>query len=90
MAHVGYIFNFISKNNRYFRCLYNIWNKIISFDMRKKGKFEIGYRKGENKGEFECSKSESFMFQRGCPNHAWTKESKPSYIQTNSLLVITM
>jgi hypothetical protein len=31
------ILTFISKNNRYFRCLYKIWNKIISFGMRKKG-----------------------------------------------------
>jgi hypothetical protein len=30
------IFTFISENNTYFRCLYKIWNKIISFDMRKK------------------------------------------------------
>jgi hypothetical protein len=28
---------FISEKNRYFRCLYKIWNKIISFDMRIKG-----------------------------------------------------
>ncbi len=31
------ILTFISENNRYFRGLYKIWKKIISFDMRKKG-----------------------------------------------------
>jgi hypothetical protein len=31
------IVTFISENNRYFRGLYKIWNKIISFDMKKKG-----------------------------------------------------
>ncbi len=30
-------FTFISEKNRYFRSLHKIWNKIISFDMRKKG-----------------------------------------------------
>jgi hypothetical protein len=28
---------FINEKNRYFKGLYKIWNKIISFDMRKKG-----------------------------------------------------
>jgi hypothetical protein len=31
------ILTFISENNRYFRGLHKIWNKIISFDMIKKG-----------------------------------------------------
>jgi hypothetical protein len=31
------ILTFISEKNRYFRGLYEIWNKNISFDMRKKG-----------------------------------------------------
>jgi hypothetical protein len=31
------IHTFISKKKRYSKCLYNIWNKIISFDMKKKG-----------------------------------------------------
>jgi hypothetical protein len=31
------ILTFISENNRYSRCLCKIWNKIISFDMRKIG-----------------------------------------------------
>jgi hypothetical protein len=30
------IFTFICETNRYFKGLYKIWNKIISFDMRKK------------------------------------------------------
>jgi hypothetical protein len=29
------IFTFISENNRYFKGLYKIWTKIISFDMKK-------------------------------------------------------
>jgi hypothetical protein len=44
---------FISENNRYSRCLYKIWNKIISFDMREKGKSKTSHRKSEEKGEFE-------------------------------------
>ncbi len=34
------ILTFISENNRYFKGLYKIWNKIISFDMRKKGEMQ--------------------------------------------------
>jgi hypothetical protein len=30
------ILAFISEKNRYFRCPYQIWNKFISFDMKKK------------------------------------------------------
>jgi hypothetical protein len=26
-----------SESNRYFKCLYKIWNKIISFDTKKRG-----------------------------------------------------
>jgi hypothetical protein len=32
-----FIFTFLSEKNRYFKCLHKIWNKIISFDMKKKG-----------------------------------------------------
>jgi len=31
------ILTFISEKNRYFRCPCKIWNKFISFDMKKKG-----------------------------------------------------
>jgi hypothetical protein len=31
------IFIFISENNRYFKSQHKIWNKVISFDMKKKG-----------------------------------------------------
>ncbi len=31
------ILTFISEKNRYYKCLYKVENKIISFDMRKKG-----------------------------------------------------
>ncbi len=49
---------------------------------KKKKKFKIAYKKSEKKGEFECSKNESLVFQKRCPNHAWTEKSKPSYIQS--------
>jgi hypothetical protein len=39
---------------------------------KKKGKFDTCHRKNEEKGEFECPRSESFVFQRGHPNHALT------------------
>jgi len=32
-----YYSNSHNEDNRYFRSLYKIWNKIISFDMKKKG-----------------------------------------------------
>jgi hypothetical protein len=32
---------------------YKIWNKIISFDMRKERKSKTSHRKNEEKGEFE-------------------------------------
>jgi hypothetical protein len=47
------ILAFIGENNKYCGCLNKIWNKIISFDMKKKGKSKIGYRKSEEKNEFE-------------------------------------
>jgi hypothetical protein len=47
------IFTFISEKNRYFRCLYQIWNIIISFDMEKKGKFKTCHKKSEETSEFE-------------------------------------
>jgi hypothetical protein len=31
------IFTFIIENNRYLKGLHKIWNKTISFEMRKKG-----------------------------------------------------
>jgi hypothetical protein len=49
----------ISENNRYFTCLYQLWNKFISFDVKKKGnlKHVIGFvKKKMNLGGFknEC------------------------------------
>jgi hypothetical protein len=43
------IFTFISENNRYSRGLYKIWNKIISFNMKKKGKSKTCQSKSEKK-----------------------------------------
>jgi hypothetical protein len=78
MAHIGInILTFISEKNRYFKCLYKSWNKIISFDMRKKGKLsKTSHRKSEEKGEFESPRSESLVFQNGYPDHAWTHQYK--------------
>jgi len=36
---------FTSEKIKYFRCLYTIWNKIISFDMRKKKIIQNIYKK---------------------------------------------
>jgi hypothetical protein len=41
------ILTFISENNKYFRGLYKIWNKIISFDMKKKMKCKTYLGKNE-------------------------------------------
>jgi hypothetical protein len=65
------ILTFINEKNRYSKCLYKIWNKIISFNMRKKGKSKTGHRKSEE-GEFKSPRSESLVFQMGYPDHAWT------------------
>jgi len=46
------IFIFISENNRYSRCLYKNGSKLISFDMRKKGKSKTSHKFYEEKGEF--------------------------------------
>ncbi len=62
-----------SENNRYFKCLYKIWNKIISFDKKKKRKSKTCHRKSEEKHEFECFKSESLVFQNGYPNDVLTR-----------------
>jgi hypothetical protein len=50
---------FIRENNRYFRCLYKLWSKFISFDVRKKRKFKTCHRFCEEKGEFGGPKNES-------------------------------
>ncbi len=44
-----YYFTFTSENNVYFKGLHKIWNKIISFDMRKKGKWKTCHGKSEKK-----------------------------------------
>jgi hypothetical protein len=41
-----------------------MWNKIISFDMKKKRKSKIGHKKNEEKGEFE-SLGVSILCSRG-------------------------
>jgi hypothetical protein len=43
------VFTFISENNRYSRCLYKIWNKIISFDMKKNRNLKQIIRKVKKK-----------------------------------------
>jgi hypothetical protein len=59
MAHIGYLlyYSYFHKwKNIYFRCLYKIWNTIISFYMRKLGKPKTSHRKNEEEGEFESLK----------------------------------
>jgi hypothetical protein len=46
------ILTFINENNKYFRCLYKIWNKIISFDMRKKVKCKLDHGKSGKINKF--------------------------------------
>jgi hypothetical protein len=40
--------------------------------MKKKGKSKTSHKKNEEKGEYESLKNESFLFQRGYPNHDLT------------------
>ncbi len=37
------ILTFISEINKYSRCLYKIWSKLISFDMEKKKKVKTSH-----------------------------------------------
>jgi len=100
MEHGPFWLNFtistsISEKIKYFKCLYKIWSKTISFDMReKKEKSKINHRKNEKKGEFESPRNESLVFQKGYPNHAWsllhffffpTSFSSESHFGTNNL-----
>jgi hypothetical protein len=59
------ILTFISEKNRYFRSLHKIWNKTISFDMRKRVKCKTCHVKNEKKGEFGSPRSESLCFKGG-------------------------
>jgi hypothetical protein len=52
-------FTLISENNRYFRSLYKIWNKLISFNMIKRVKCKTFHGKSEEKDEFCSPRSES-------------------------------
>jgi hypothetical protein len=42
-----------------------IGTKLFHFTWEKKGKSKIVHRKNEEKGEFECLRSESLVFQSG-------------------------
>ncbi len=44
--------------------------KTKLFHLTWKKKSKTGHRKNEEKGEFECLRSESLVFQMGYPNHA--------------------
>jgi hypothetical protein len=98
MEHGPFWLNFIistsiSEKIKYFKCLYKIWSKTISFDMRKeKGKSKINHRKNEKKGEFESPRNESLVFQKGYANHAWSLFhffSSPQVFQVNPTLGLT-
>jgi ABC-type transporter MlaC component len=56
---------FISESNRYFKSLYKIRNKIISFDIDKKAKCKTSCEKNEKKNGFENLWSESLRFKCG-------------------------
>jgi hypothetical protein len=59
------ILTFISEKNKYSKGLYKIWNKINSFDMRKKMKCKTSHKKSEEKDEFESFSSESLGLKCG-------------------------
>jgi len=61
------ILTFISENNSYFRGMYKIWKKIISFDTQKKVKCKTSHGENEEKGEFGSPWSESLLFKCGNP-----------------------
>jgi hypothetical protein len=44
-----------------------IWNKIISFNMKKEKKSKTSRRKNEEKGDIESPRSESLSFKGGIP-----------------------
>jgi hypothetical protein len=54
-----------------------IGTKLFHFTWEKKGKSKIVHRKNEEKGEFECLRSESLVFQSGYLNciltHKWVE-----------------
>jgi hypothetical protein len=56
------IFIFTSEKNRFFIGLCKIWNKIISFDMKKRMKCKIGHGKNEKKCEFGFKCGTPIMF----------------------------
>jgi hypothetical protein len=58
---------FRNENNRYFKGLCKIWNKINSFDMKKNVKCKTNHGKNEEKGEFESPWNESLRFKCGAP-----------------------
>jgi hypothetical protein len=60
-----YCSHFYMQKKRYFRSLHKIWNKIISFDIRKKGEMQAYHGKSEEKGEFGSPRNESLCFKRG-------------------------
>jgi len=61
------ILTFKSENNNYFRGMYKICNKIISFDMQKKVKCKTSHGENEEKGEFGSPWSESLRFKCDTP-----------------------
>jgi hypothetical protein len=49
--------------------------KLFHLTWRKKGKSKIGYRKVEEKDEFDYLRNEFLVFQRGYPNRALTQQT---------------
>ncbi len=60
------ILTFISENSRYFKCLYKVWNEIISFDMKKRVKCKTCHGKSEE-GEFGSPWSGFPRLKKGTP-----------------------
>ncbi len=59
------ILTFINENNKYFKILYKIWNKFISFDVRKRVKCKTNHGKSKEKSEFGNPRNESLRFKCG-------------------------
>jgi len=72
------------KKNRYYKCLYKIWNKIISFDIfKKRVQCKTGHGQNEKKGEFGNPRSECLRFKCGTLIDAWTNMLTTLFIYFN-------
>jgi len=63
------IFSFISENIDILNAYIKFGTKLFIFTFKKKEKFKTCHKKSK-KGEFECFRSESLMFERRHSNRA--------------------